>query len=64
MPHAGVSFFRPLGQAWSLVGSLRYSHLPSAIADSPFVEPGTDGTLSMFIGVWRGFRPWWMTPGR
>jgi outer membrane protein len=60
VPHAGVSFFRPLGRTWSLVGSLRYSHLPSAIGNSPFVEPGTDGTLSMFVGVSRGFRPWWM----
>jgi len=64
VPHAGVSFFRPLGQAWSLVGSLRYSHLPSEIGNSPFVEPGTDGQVSMFIGVSRGFRPWWMKQGR
>lgn len=60
MPHAGVSFFRPLGTTWSLVGSLRYSHLPDAITDSPLVDPGTDGSVSMFIGVSRGFTPWWL----
>ena len=60
VPHAGVSFVRPLDQTWSLVGSLRYSRLPGAIQDSPFVDPGTDGTASMFVGVSRGFRPWWM----
>ena len=59
-PHVGVSFFRPLGRTWSLVGSVRYSRLPDAIADSPFVERGTDSSASMFIGVSRGFRPWWM----
>ncbi|TKS54857.1 MipA/OmpV family protein [Luteimonas yindakuii] len=59
-PHAGVSFFRPLGRTWSLVGSLRYSQLPDAITDSPLVDPGTDGSASMFIGVSRGFTPWWL----
>lgn len=58
--HVGVSFFRPLGGAWSLVGSLRYSRLPDAIADSPLVDRGSDGSTSLFIGVSRGFRPWWM----
>lgn len=60
IPHVGVSFFRPLGSAWSLVGSLRYSRLPDAIADSPLVDRGSDGSTSLFIGVSRGFRPWWM----
>jgi outer membrane protein len=59
-PHVGVSFFRPLGSTWSLVGSLRYSRLPDAIADSPLVDRGSDGSTSLFIGVSRGFRPWWM----
>ena len=60
IPHAGVSFFRPLGPTWSLVGSLRYSRLPGAIGDSPLVDPGIDDSFSMFVGVSRGFRPWWM----
>lgn len=60
VPHVGVSFFRPLGSTWSLVGSLRYSRLPDAISGSPFVDAGTDDTVSVFVGVSRGFRPWWM----
>lgn len=59
-PHVGVSFLRPLGNAWSLVGSLRYSRLPDAITRSPLLDPGTDGSASLFIGISRGVRPWWM----
>ena len=60
IPHVGVSFFRPLGRTWSLVGSLRHSRLPDAITDSPLVDRGTDASTSLFIGISRGFRPWWM----
>lgn len=60
LPHVGVSFFRPLGRTWSLVGALRYTRLPGALADSPLIERGADGSTSLFVGVSRGFRPWWM----
>lgn len=60
IPHVGVSYFRPLGKKWSLIGTLKYSRLPDEIKDSPFIDPDADGTASMFIGFSRGFRPWWM----
>ena len=60
IPHVGVSFLRPLGRTWSLVGSLRYSRLPGAIGDSPLVDPGTNHSASLFLGISRGFRPWWL----
>lgn len=55
VPHIGVSFFRPLGAHWSVVANVKYSSLPDEIRQSPFVEPGTDGTASMFIGFSRRF---------
>lgn len=62
VPHLGVSLLRPLGTRWALVGNARYSRLPSALADSPLVQAGTDGSLSLFVGVSRGFTPWWVRP--
>lgn len=62
MPHLGVSLLRPLGTRWTQVGNARYSRLPSALADSPLVQAGTDGPLSLFVGVTRGFTPWWVRP--
>lgn len=58
-PHVGLALFRPLGTTWSLVGSARYSHLPDAVRDSPLVEHGRSHTLSLFVGVSRGFTPCW-----
>lgn len=55
VPHLGVSFFRPLGERWSVIANVKYSRLPDEITDSPFVEPDTDGTASMFIGFSRRF---------
>lgn len=55
IPHVGVNYFRPLGEKWSVMASVKYSMLPDEIKDSPFIEPDTDGTASMFIGFSRGF---------
>ncbi|MBN6150306.1 MipA/OmpV family protein [Xanthomonas sp. AmX2] len=55
IPHIGVSYFRPIGQKWSVLAFAKYSTLPDEIKDSPFVEPDTDGTASMFVGFSRGF---------
>lgn len=55
IPHVGVGYFRPLGEKWSIMGSAKYSLLPDEIKDSPFVEPDTDGTASLFVGFVRGF---------
>jgi outer membrane protein len=53
--HVGVSYFRPIGENWSVLGFVKYSVLPDEISDSPFIEPDTDGTASVFIGFARGF---------
>jgi outer membrane protein len=55
IPHIGVSFFRPLGEKWSVMGDVKYSRLPDEIKNSPFVEPDTSGTVSLFIGFSRQF---------
>lgn len=55
IPHVGVSYFRPIGRHWSMLGFAKYSRLPDEIIDSPFIESDTDGTASVFVGVSRGF---------
>jgi outer membrane protein len=55
IPHVGLSYFRPIGENWSVLGFVKYSVLPDEISDSPFIEPDTDGTASLFIGFSRGF---------
>lgn len=55
IPHVGVQYFRPIGEKWSVMAFAKYSRLPDEIADSPFMEPDTDGSASMFIGFSRGF---------
>lgn len=55
IPHIGVSFFRPLGEKWSVMGNIKYRNLPDEIKNSPFVEPDTSGTASLFIGFSRQF---------
>jgi outer membrane protein len=55
IPHIGVSYFRPLGEKWTLMANVKYSRLPDEIKASPFIEPDTDGTASMFIGFSRQF---------
>lgn len=55
VPHVGVSYFRPLGEKWSVMAFFKYSSLPDEIKQSPFIELDTDGTASMFIGFSRAF---------
>lgn len=55
IPHIGVDFMRFLGKNWTLIAFLRYSVLPDELKDSPLLEPDSDGTASILIGVSRGF---------
>ena len=55
IPSVGFNYFRPLGEKWSLMGSVKYNLLPDEISDSPLVERDTDGNASMFIGLSRSF---------
>lgn len=55
IPHVGVNVMRFFGKNWTFLAFLKYSFLPDEIKNSPFLEPGTDGTVSALIGVSRGF---------
>jgi MipA family protein len=55
IPSVGVSYFRPIGKTWSLLGFAKYDLLPDEITDSPLVEPDTDGSFTVFVGFSRGF---------
>lgn len=55
IPHVGVNIMRSLGKHWSMFAWLDYSVLPDEITDSPFLEPDSDGTASILIGVSRSF---------
>lgn len=55
IPHIGVSYRRPLGEKWTVLANLKYSRLPDEIQASPFIEPDTDGSASLFIGFSRRF---------
>lgn len=51
----GVDVMRPFAGRWAFIGNVSYKKLPGKISDSPLVEKDTDGTVSAFIGVSRGF---------
>ncbi|VFR21273.1 MltA-interacting protein [plant metagenome] len=55
IPHVGVSYFRPLGENWMLMGFAQYKLLPDKITDSPLIERDTSGSATLFIGLSRGF---------
>lgn len=55
IPHVGVGYFRPVGEKWSLMASLKYAVLPDEIKDSPLIDPDSDGSLSVIVGLSRGF---------
>ena len=46
---------RFFGKNWSAFAFLKYSVLPDEIKDSPLLEPDSDGSASLLIGVSRGF---------
>jgi len=55
LPSIGLSYFRPIGEKWSLIAFANYASLPDEIQDSPLIEPDTDGKASLFLGFSRGF---------
>lgn len=55
IPYVGVNVMRLLGKHWSAFAFVKYNMLPDEIKDSPFLEPDTDGSASILIGVQRGF---------
>jgi outer membrane protein len=55
VPRIGIDVVHPFAQRWVFIGNVSYKRLPGKLADSPLVEKGTDGVVSAFIGVSRGF---------
>jgi outer membrane protein len=55
IPQIGFSYFRPLGEKWSLMAFFKYSSLPGEIKKSPLIEADTNSTASTFIGFSRAF---------
>lgn len=55
LPAIGVSYFRPIGEKWSLIAFAKYTGLPDEIQDSPLIELDTEGKASVFLGFSRGF---------
>lgn len=50
-------YFRGITAGWRLVDTPGFE---LAVLGKARLERGTDSSASMFIGVSRGFRPWWM----
>lgn len=55
LPSIGLSYFRPVGEKWSLIAFARHTRLPDEIQDSPLIEPDASGSTSLFVGFSRGF---------
>jgi outer membrane protein len=55
IPHVGVNFIHVLSENWTMSAFLRYSVLPDELKDSPFLEPDSDGTASILVGVQQSF---------
>lgn len=51
----GVDLVRPFAGRWVVIGNVSYKRLPGKLADSPLLEKDTDGVVSGFIGIARGF---------
>ncbi|KLJ00383.1 MipA/OmpV family protein [Luteimonas sp. FCS-9] len=55
VPQLNLDVVHPLTRHWRLFGALEYQFLPDEIADSPFIEPDTDGTVRLMLGISRSF---------
>lgn len=56
VPRIGVSFTRQIGStAWQFISSIDYQFLPSELSNSPLLEPNSDLTGRVVIGLSRGF---------
>ena len=55
VPRIGVDVVRPFAGRWAFIGNIAYKKLPGKLADSPLIEKDTDGVVSAFFGVSRGF---------
>jgi outer membrane protein len=55
VPTFGVEVMHPLSGQWMVLGGISYKVLPTKITDSPLVKKDTNGSVSLFLGVAKGF---------
>jgi outer membrane protein len=55
VPSIGVDVVHPLSGKWIILGGLSYKILPTKITDSPLLKKDTNGSVSLVLGVSRGF---------
>jgi outer membrane protein len=55
VPQVSVGFSRPLGDKWRVLGGVDYKFLPSELTDSPLLEPGSNGSAGVRLGISRSF---------
>jgi MipA family protein len=55
IPRIGMSLVRQLGSKWQLLGSVEYEFLPSELDESPLLEPDSEGTGRLVLGLSRRF---------
>ncbi|MGX1171652.1 MipA/OmpV family protein [Pseudomonas sp. R151218B TE3479] len=51
----GLDFLRPFADRWAFIANVSYERLPGKITDSPLVDKDTNGAVSAFFGISRGF---------
>ncbi|MCD0279183.1 MipA/OmpV family protein [Xanthomonas melonis] len=55
VPTVGLTYVRSIGARWQFLTRLQYSVLPTALSDSPLLEPDRDGVGSVLVGLAWGF---------
>lgn len=55
LQRVGVDIVRPFADRWAFIANVSYEHLPGKITDSPLVDEDTNGSMSAFVGISRGF---------
>jgi len=53
VPQVSIGFSRPLGEKWRVLGGVDYKFLPNELADSPLLEPDSNGAAAVRLGISR-----------
>lgn len=48
---AGVNYVYPIGERWTLSSAINYRQLPTTVKESPLIEQGKSGSVSVMLGV-------------
>lgn len=55
VPQVSIGFSRPVGEKWRVLGGVDYRFLPSELTHSPLLEPDTNGSAGVRLGISRSF---------